>query len=100
MTIQVIGQSFDVGESLTDHVKDLLDRKTGKYNQELISANVVFSEAPHKKVSVSVHIHLKIKEFMAKSEGIDAYSVFNHAMEDIETQLTKTLEKTKSHNHN
>ena len=33
MTIQVIGQSFDVGQSLTDHVKSVIEKKISKYNQ-------------------------------------------------------------------
>ena len=32
MTIQVIGQNFDIGESLTEHVKSTISKKIEKYN--------------------------------------------------------------------
>ncbi len=97
MVIQVIGQSFDVGESLTDHVKSVIEKKMEKYNQEIISSNIVFSQAPHKKVMASVKIQTKVCDLFAKSEDNDAYLAFNSAMEDVETQLLKNLEKVKSH---
>ncbi len=97
MVIQVIGQSFDVGEALTEHVKSTLEKKMQKYNQEIISANVIFSQAPHKKVLNSIKIQLKIGDFFTKSEEDDAYLSFNSSMNDIETQILKNLEKIKSH---
>lgn len=97
MVIQVIGQSFDVGESLTEHVKSVIEKKMGKYNQEILSSSVVFSQAPHKKVISSIKIETKLCDLFAKSEEDDAYLAFNSAMEDVETQLLKHLEKLKSH---
>lgn len=97
MTIQVIGQNFEVGESLTNHVKETISKKMEKYNQELISANITFCEAPHKKVQSSVKIELKFGNFFAKSEEDDAYTAFNNAFADTEKQITKELEKLKSH---
>lgn len=99
MTIQVIGQSFDVGEALTGHVKDCLMQKIEKHNQELLSAKVVFTDAPHKKVLASIQAHIKIKELSAKAEGDDAYQAFNHAMNEITTQMIKAVEKISDHNH-
>ena len=97
MTIQVIGQSFDVGQSLTDHVKSVIEKKVSKYNQELIGANVVFTQSPHKKVNTSVKLQLKGLDLFAKSDDNDAYLAFNSAMTDVETQLLKNIEKIKSH---
>ncbi len=97
MVVQVIGQNFDVGESLTERVKSVLESKMEKYNQKLISANVIFTQAPHKKVSSSIKIQLKGLDLFAKSEEDDAYLAFNSAVDDIETQLVKNLEKFKSH---
>ena len=97
MTIQVIGQNFEVGESLTNHVKTTISKKIEKYNQELISANVIFGEAPHKKVQSSVKVELKFANFFAKSEADDAYASFNDTFADVEKQITKELEKLKSH---
>ncbi len=97
MVIQVIGQSFDVGESLTEHVKSTIEKKISKYNQELIGANVVFTQAPHKKVNTSIKLQLKGLDLFAKSDDDDAYLAFNSAMADVETQLLKNMEKVKSH---
>lgn len=97
MTIQVIGQNFDVGESLTEHVKTAISKKIDKYNQTLISANVIFTDAPHKKVKASVKMELKLSNFFASSEAGDAYEAFNEALADAEKQITRELEKVKSH---
>lgn len=97
MVIQVIGQSFDVGESLTEHVKSVIEKKMNKYNQEVLSSNVVFAQAPHKKIMASIKIETKLCDLFAKSEDNDAYLAFNSAMDDVETQLLKNLEKVKSH---
>ena len=96
MTIQVIGQNFEVGESLTEHVKTTISKKIEKYNQNLISANVTFTDAPHKKVQATVKAELKLADFFAKSEGDDAYTAFNSAFADVEKQITRELEKVKS----
>ncbi len=97
MTIQVIGQNFDIGESLTEHVKSTISKKIEKYNQNLISANITFTDAPHKKVQASVKLELKLADFFAKAEADDAYTAFNNAFADTEKQITKELEKVKSH---
>ncbi|MBD5399000.1 ribosome-associated translation inhibitor RaiA [bacterium] len=97
MTIQVIGQNFEVGESLTEHVKSTISKKIEKYNQNLISANITFTEAPHKKVKSSVKVELKLSDFFATAEENDAYSAFNSAFVDVEKQITRELEKMKSH---
>ena len=97
MVIQVIGQSFDVGESLTEKVKSTIEKKIFKYNQELIGANVVFAQAPHKKVNASVKLQLKGLNLFAKSDDDDAYLAFGSAITDVETQLLKNMEKEKSH---
>ncbi|MBD5405810.1 ribosome-associated translation inhibitor RaiA [bacterium] len=96
MTIQVIGQNFEVGESLTEHVKSTISKKIEKYNQNLISANITFTEAPHKKVKSSVKLELKLSDFFATAEAEDAYSAFNNAFADTEKQITRELEKVKS----
>jgi len=97
MTVQVIGQGFDVGESLTEHVKTTLDKKFSKYNQEVIGANVVFNQAPHKKVNAAIKLQIKGMDLFAKSDNDDAYSAFNSAMADIESQFTKNMEKLRSY---
>ncbi len=96
MTIQVIGQNFEVGESLTEYVKSTISKKIEKYNQILISANITFTDAPHKKVQAAVKVELKLSDFFAKSEGGDAYAAFNDAFADVEKQITRELEKVKS----
>ena len=63
----------------------------------VLSSNVVFAQAPHKKIMASIKIETKLCDLFAKSEDNDAYLAFNSAMEDVETQLLKNLEKVKSH---
>ena len=89
MVIQVIGQSFDVGEALTEHVKTTLDKKFSKFNQEVIGASVVFAQAPHKKVSATIKLQVKGPDLFAKSEGSDAYTAFATTLSEIETQFKK-----------
>ena len=97
MIIQVIGHSFDVGESLTEYVKSSIQKKVEKYNLDIISMNVVFSSAPHKKVSASIRAQIKGSEIFAKAEDDDAYLAFNAGIADVETQIIKISEKEKFH---
>jgi len=96
MVLQVIGQSFDVGESLTQHVRETVEKKFTKYNVEVIGGNVTFSAAPHKKVGASVNLQIKGKEVFAKSEGDDAYVAFADALADVEKQVLKLIDKERN----
>ena len=96
MVLQVIGQSFDVGESLTNHVRETVEKKFAKYNVEVIGGNVTFSDAPHKKVSASVNMQIKGNDVFAKSEGDDAYGAFANAFADVEKQILKIMDKERN----
>ena len=96
MVLQVIGQSFDVGESLTQHVRETVAKKFTKYNVDVIGGNVTFSAVPHKKVGASVNLQIKGNELFAKSEGDDAYSAFANALGDVEKQALKIIDKERN----
>lgn len=96
MVLQVIGQSFDVGEALTQHVRETMEKKFAKYNVEVIGGNVTFSAVPHKKVSASVNVQIKGNDVFAKSEGDDAYLAFANALGDVEKQVLKIVDKERN----
>ena len=57
MQLSVTGKQLDVGDALRTHVEDSLQASVGKYFDNAIEANVVFSRVAHRyRTDISVHV--------------------------------------------
>ncbi len=99
MQIRVLGSNIEVGEALTNYVKDHLERHTNKYFDTAISAEVHFYKQ-NSVFFVNIVINEGVKSgIVIKSDASaqDAYGCFNEAMEKAARQLRKYKSKIKNY---
>ncbi|MDB2550388.1 ribosome-associated translation inhibitor RaiA [Rickettsiales bacterium] len=102
MQIRTIGANMEIGNSLTDHVRENLEKEVTKYFSEAIDAQVNFSkEVSDFKVVILINGGVK-GGIRVKSDGNagDAYSAFNEAKEKAAKQLRRYKRKLKNHHKN
>ena len=99
MDIRVLGAHMEVGDALTQYIKENIERHVNKYFDTAITADAHFS-----KQGGQFHVNLVINEgvkngVIIKSDGlaVDAYGCFNEALEKAIVQLRKYKEKIKNH---
>ena len=97
MKVQVEGKQMDVGESLTQHAQDELDRVVGKFFEESIEAKVIFSK-DHNLFNVEILIHAgKGINLQSKGKADDAYPAFDASLDVLEGRLRKHKNRLKDH---
>ena len=100
MDIQVNGKQFDVGESLTAHVRDRLAERVQKHFDKAMEASVTFSREAHLvRVDCSVHAGHGI---MMQSHGAaeDPYASFDLTLDRIEKRLRRYKSRLVDHHRN
>ena len=95
MKIEISGVHMSVGDSLSEHIKDLLSRKVYKYFKEAVSAGVIITKERH-----NFHTDIKVNDWSASSVVIhseyndpDPYHSVDCAIARIEKQLRRHKEK-------
>jgi len=99
MQIRTIGANIEIGASLTDHVKENLEKEVTKYFNGAIEAQVNFSkDVSDFKVVIIINEGVKggIRVKSNANAG-DAYSAFNEAKEKAAKQLRRYKRKLKNH---
>lgn len=97
MKIQVEGKQMDVGESLTQHVKEELERVTAKYFEESIDAKVIFSKDNH-FFNAEILIHAgKGINLQANGKADEAFPAFDISLDVLENRLRKHKNRLKDH---
>ncbi len=98
MKISVKGKSMDVGDSLRNHVQDLLNLAVSKYFGQAIDSTVTFSrEARQLRADISVHPGPRGLLIQGKGEGRDAYGAFDDALARIAKQLRRYKRRLSDH---
>ncbi|MFT4718489.1 MAG: ribosomal subunit interface protein [Rickettsiales bacterium] len=99
MNIRTIGANMEIGNSLTNHVRDSLEKEVTKYFSRAIDAQVSFSkEVSDFKVVILINEGVKggVRVKSDANAG-DAYSAFNSAKEKAAKQLRRYKRKLKNH---
>ena len=97
MEIQVTGKNMDLGEALQTHVATNLTEGITKYFGRGAEASVVFTKQRH-IVDCEITSHLDSGVFLeAHSEGGDAYSAFEEALEKLEKRVRRYKRRLKNH---
>ncbi len=99
MQIRVLGSNVEVGSSLSEFVKDHLEKSVKKFFEKAISAEAHFSkEGQSFKAVLIVNEGVK-KGLVLRSDGEagDAYGAFSEAAKKIETQLRRYKERIKNY---
>lgn len=92
---------MDVGEALSQHVEDTLERISEKYFNHTTHATVVFTpEASHLiKAFISMHIGKGI-DVNVEATAADAYAAFDNAAEKVAKRLRRHKNRLKDHHAN
>ena len=100
MKINITARHFKAKGSLQNYVKAKLE-ELGKYNENILFADVVFSfeKPPADTKHCEILIKLKNKKITANEPGIDFEKAVDKAVEKIDTQLYKYKDKIKTHKH-
>jgi len=98
MTVQ--GKQMDVGEALTQHVKDKLAEMDLKYFNHATDATVTFSKEGHGtglfKVIVSFNVGKNI-EVVTESVAQDPYAAFDESADKAAKRLRRYKERLRDH---
>lgn len=94
MNIQITSRKFRAKESLTDYIKDELNRLT-KFNSDILDVNVILSFLHNENSIKSAEIVLQVpgKTFSAADSSDDFRKAVSSATDKLERQLRKL--KTK-----
>jgi len=98
MKVRVIGANIEIGDSLSDHVEQNLEKTVKKYFENAISSEVHFHREGHLfKAMLLIDEGVK-KGILVKSEGEagDAYSAFSEALKKAQNQLQRYRSRLKN----
>ncbi len=98
MQVKVAGQGLSIGQSLTQHVEDRLQKNISKYFDRAIKAEVVFSKEAH---LFRAHIHVNEGSgtgvmIRSRADADDIYAAFDAASDRVEKQLRRYKRKLQT----
>jgi ribosome hibernation promoting factor len=97
MQLSVTGKQIDVGQALRSHVEAGLEAAVGKYFDNAIEANVVFSRNAHNfQADIKVHVGRGIL-IQGQGTADDPYLAFNAASEHIAKRLRRHKRRLRDH---
>lgn len=97
MQLTVKGKQIDVGDALRTHVADSLNSVVGKYFNNSLEANVVFSRDAHLfKADIQVHVGRGIL-LQSASEATEPYPAFDTACDKLGKRLRRYKRRLRDH---
>ena len=102
MQIRVLGANVEVGDALTQHIQDHLDKTVKKFFEKAVNSEVHFKkEGQLFKVVLIINEGVK-RGLIIKSDGQagDAYGAFNEASKKAESQLRRYRNRIKDYRAN
>lgn len=97
MQVIVKGKQLDVGEALTNYVKDSIEAGVSKYFDNAIDAQITVSRKNHNyHAECSVHVGSGI-DVAASADHTDAYACIDATVDKIETQMRRYKRRLKKH---
>ncbi len=97
MRYQISGKQLDIGESLTNHVKDGIGEIVTKYAQRPTEITVTFSKDAHEfKCESTIHLSTGLT-VAAEGKSTEIYDSFEKCSEKIEKQLRRYKRRLKDH---
>lgn len=97
MQLTVKGKQIDVGDALRTHVAESLNSVVGKYFNNSLEANVVFSRDAHLfKADIQVHVGRGIL-LQSASEATEPYPAFDTACDKLAKRLRRYKRRLRDH---
>jgi ribosomal subunit interface protein len=97
MRYQISGKQFDVGESLTSHVKSAIGEVAGKFAERPTEAHITFSKDAHEfRCESTIHLSTGLT-VAAEGRSTEIYDSFEKCTEKVEKQLRRYKRRLKDH---
>lgn len=97
MQLTVKGKQIDVGDALRTHVAESLNSIVGKYFNNSLEANVVFSRDAHLfKADIQVHVGRGIL-LQSAAEATEPYPAFDTALDKLGKRLRRYKRRLRDH---
>jgi len=97
MRYQISGKQIDIGESLTNHVKDGIGEVAAKFAQRPTEAHVTFSKDAHEfKCESTIHLSTGLT-VAAEGRSTEIYDSFEKCAAKTEKQLRRYKRRLKDH---
>ncbi|MFK5996949.1 MAG: ribosome-associated translation inhibitor RaiA [Rhodobacterales bacterium] len=97
MRYQISGKQIDVGQSLTSHVKSVINDVTVKFAQRPTEAKITFSKDAHEfKCESTIHLSTGLT-VAAEGRSTEIYDSFEKCTEKVEKQLRRYKRRLKDH---
>ena len=97
MRIDISGHQIDVGDALSDHIRNRMDGEVAKYFEHAIEGSVVISRSGHQyKVDAAVHAGPGIVMHAAASAD-EPYAASDQAVDRIAKRLRRYKRRLKDH---
>ncbi len=99
MQVRVIGANIEVGDALTNHVQEHLEKVVKKYFGNAVSAEVHFHKEGHLFKSLLLINEGVKRGILVKSDGEagDVYSAFSESLRKAQTQLQRYSNRIKNY---
>ncbi len=100
MRINISGKNINVGESLVEYAENALASGVGKYFENAIDAEVLFTKEKSHLFRVTINVNegtgvgMKIR---GTADDSNVYAAFDSALQRIEKQLRRYHRRLKSH---
>lgn len=97
MRYQISGKHIDVGESLTNHVRDGIGEVASKYAERPTEAHITFSKDAHEyRCESTIHLSTGLT-VAAEGRSTEIYDSFEKCADKIEKQLRRYKRRLKDH---
>ena len=97
MRYQISGKQIDVGESLTNHVKDGIGAVAVKFAQRPTEAHITFSKDAHEyRCESTIHLSTGLT-VAAEGRSTEIYDSFEKCADKVEKQLRRYKRRLKDH---
>lgn len=98
MDIRVQGSNMEIGNSLTNHVKERLNDVVKKYFDTAVNADIFFAKDKNSfRVNIVVNEGVRNINIRSNANSGDAYSSFENALEKVTKQLRRYKDKIKNY---
>ena len=98
MKLTVKGKDIDLGESLQDQVREILEKISHRYFRDPVDATVSFGRGAHHEFSAHISLHVgRGISGEANGAGRTAYEALFNAGEAVAKQLRRRKRKLRHH---
>jgi putative sigma-54 modulation protein len=99
MKVHFTGRHVELSDALKQHAQGRLD-KLASFLDDIIDVHVIFSVEKQHRHTAEITLKTRSASLVASAESQDMYSSLNQAVDKLEAQAHKTLDKRSDRRQN